>query len=51
MRNYIKKLTFEDRFARKYYCNSYRFVSKIKRKNRKLLRRLLKGEIIKDEKY
>lgn len=41
-RNDIKKLTFEDRFARKYYCNSYRFAKKIKRANNKKLRTINK---------
>jgi hypothetical protein len=40
-----KKLTFEDRFDRKYRCNSYRFVHKMKRENRKKMRRILKKEI------
>lgn len=43
-RNLYKKMTSEDKFARKYYCNSYRFVSDMKRRNRKLLRRKLKKE-------
>ena len=42
MRGIYKKLTFEDKFARKYYCNSYRFLPSMKRRNRKKLRRLLK---------
>lgn len=41
-RNDIKKLTFEDRFARKYYCNSHRFIKKIKRINNKKLRTMNK---------
>jgi len=43
-RNLHKKMTSEDKFARKYYCNSYRFVSDMKRRNRKLMRRKLKKE-------
>lgn len=42
------KQTFEDKFARKYYCNSYRFVHDMKRRNRKKLRRLLKKELNND---
>jgi len=42
----IKKETFEDRFARKYYCNSYRFVHAMKRRNRKLFRRKIKKSIV-----
>lgn len=44
-RNVHKKMTSEDRFARKYYCNSYRFVHDMKRRNRRALRRQLKREI------
>lgn len=36
-----KKLTFEDKFARKWYCNSWRFTSDMKQRNRKELRRKL----------
>lgn len=43
-----KKLTEEDKFARKYYCNSYRFVHTVKKENRKKMRRLLKQEIEKE---
>ncbi len=43
-RNLYKKMTSEDKFARKYYCNSYRFVSDMKRRNRRLMRRKLKKE-------
>ncbi len=38
----IKKFTFENRFDRKYRCNSYRFRPKIKRFNRKQFRRQVK---------
>lgn len=37
-----KKETSEDRFARHYYCNPKRFVHKMKKINRKKLRRKLK---------
>lgn len=43
-RNLYKKMTSEDKFARKYYCNSYRFVSGMERRNRKRMRRNLKKE-------
>ena len=43
-RNLHKTMTSEDKFARKYYCNSYRFVSDMKRRNRKRMRRKLKKE-------
>lgn len=42
MKSAYKRLTFEDKFARKYYCNSWRFTSDMKRRNRKKLRRILK---------
>lgn len=42
------KETLEDRFARKYYCNAYRFVHYMKRRNRKSLRRRLKKEMNND---
>jgi hypothetical protein len=42
MRGLYKKLTHEDKFARKYYCNSYRFLPNMKRRNRRKLRRILK---------
>ena len=41
-RNLHKKLTFEDKFARKYYCNSYRFIRKMKKANNKKLRKKIK---------
>lgn len=41
-RNLHKKLTFEDKFARKYYCNSYRFIKKMKKANNKKLRKKIK---------
>lgn len=40
------KETFEDKFARKYYCNSYRFVHVMKKRNRKELRRKLKNDLM-----
>lgn len=46
MRAIHKRLTREDRFARKYYCNSYRFLPKMKRMNRKKFRRKIKEEIL-----
>ena len=33
-----KRLTYEDKFARHYYCNASRFVSKMKQANRRKLR-------------
>jgi hypothetical protein len=39
-----KKLTYEDRFARKFYCNPHRFVASMKRANRRLMRKKLKTE-------
>ena len=44
-RNKIKKMTFEDKFARKYYCqNAKRNYTKFaKRYNRRLFRRLMKN--------
>lgn len=44
-RNSHKKKTFEDKFARKFYCNSYRFIKKIKRYNNKKFRRLSKEKL------
>ncbi len=41
-RGLYKKMTREDKFARKYYCNSYRFVHDMKKRNRKKLRRISK---------
>lgn len=48
MRAIHKRLTREDRFARKYYCNSYRFLPKMKRMNRKKFRRKIKEIIVSD---
>ncbi len=42
MRGIYKKLTYEDKFARKFYCNSYRFLPDMKRRNQGKLRRILK---------
>lgn len=44
-RNSHKKKTFEDKFARKYYCNSHRFIKKIKKANNKKFRKTVKEEI------
>lgn len=51
-RTVYKKMTFEDKFARDFYCNSHRFVSDMKRRNRKEFRRKLKQDTEKQaEKY
>lgn len=42
----IRKFSFEDRFDRKFRCNTERFVWKMKRINTKLTRRRLKKEIL-----
>ena len=47
MRGLYKKLTHEDKFARKYYCNSYRFLPDMKKRNRRKMRRILQE--IKDD--
>lgn len=49
MKGIYKKLTHEDKFARKYYCNSHRFTHDMKRRNRKKLRRVLESQIIDEE--
>ena len=49
MKGIYKRMTSEDKFDRRFRCNAYRFVSKAKRKNRKLLRRIIKKEILKGE--
>jgi len=36
-----KRLTYEDKFARHYYCNANRFIGKIKKANNKKVRRIL----------
>lgn len=41
-RNYNKIVTNEDKFARKFHCNSYRFIRKIKKYNNKKVRRMNK---------
>lgn len=41
MKSLYKRMTFEDKFARKYYCNSYRFIRKIKKYNNKKFRRFI----------
>ncbi len=43
-----KKLTYEDKFDRKYRCNPQRFVGKMKRENRQAFRRKLKRELEKE---
>ena len=43
-----KKIADEDKFARKYYCNSYRFIHKMKKKNNKKVRRFFKEYIEKN---
>lgn len=45
MRSENKKRTYEDKFARHFYCNSYRFTWKMKRENNKKMRRILKKDI------
>ena len=42
MKNLHKKLSNEDKFARKFYCNAHRFISKMKKVNNKKVRRKLK---------
>ncbi len=42
MRAVIKRMTYEDKFDRKYCCYWKRGGSKIKRSNRKLFRRRIK---------
>lgn len=41
MKSLYKRMTFEDKFARKYYCNSYRFIRKMKKYNNKKFRRFI----------
>lgn len=41
----IRKYTYEDRFARKFWCNPQRFVKKMKKINRKKFRRIVKRGI------
>lgn len=45
MSGIYKKLTHEDKFARKYYCNPQRFLPNMKRRNRRKLRRKLEEEL------
>jgi len=45
IRGMSKKMSFEDRFARKYQCNSYRFVTSMKKENNTHFRNLLKEEL------
>jgi hypothetical protein len=44
----IRKYTFEDRFARRYYCNYDRVLNYFKRRNRRMFRQKLKREIDND---
>lgn len=44
MKNLYKKMTYEDKFARKYYCNPERFMPKVKRINHKVFRKKIKNE-------
>ena len=39
-----KRLTYEDRFDRKWRCNVYRFLPGMKRYNRRQFRRKMKKE-------
>jgi len=45
MKSLFKKLSFEDKFARKFYCNAWRFIKKMKRRNRRTARRAIKQEV------
>jgi hypothetical protein len=45
MRSFHKRMTYEDKFDRKFCCYWKRGAKKIKRYNRKLLRRKLKSEL------
>ena len=42
MRSLYKRLTFEDKFARRWYCNAYRFMRAMKTYNRRKMRRIMK---------
>jgi len=42
MKSQYKKLSAEDKFARRFYCNAYRFVGKMKRLTTRVARRKLK---------
>jgi len=44
-----KRLTYEDKFDRKYTCNVYRWLHYVKRANRRKMRRILKQEMRKDD--
>lgn len=48
MKSLHKKMSEEDKFARKYYCNSYRFVSKMKKQARKKFRKNFTKKVDKD---
>ena len=45
MRYNIRKMTFEDRFDRKYRCNAHRFLPDMKRSNRREFRRKIKKDL------
>lgn len=45
MRSEQRKETFEDDFARSYYCNTERFIHKMKRRNNKMFRKHTKDQI------
>lgn len=48
--NIHKKMTFEDKFARKYYCQrAKRFIRHQKKTNNKRFRKIIKIEIAKTE--
>lgn len=40
MTKQYKKYTNEDKFARMFYCNSYRFTHNLKKRNRKKFRQI-----------
>ena len=45
MRYNIRKMTYEDRFDRKYRCNARRFLPYMKRSNRREFRRKIKKDL------
>ena len=54
MRYNIRKMTYEDRFDRKYRCNAHRFLPDMKRSNRREFRRKIKKDLrkqIRGEEY
>lgn len=44
MRSQHKRMTSEDKFARKYYCNAYRFIADMKRRARRAFRRQMRRD-------